>query len=272
MRLTTSSSHCFLENYKIQEFYKILCKLVGCQTKNTRSTRSAIVEGFPAFTDIQFGTGNQTFADLPYKAIQAIVRIGWASTKFALGDTRTDVGTDSVSRTIRIIDFDHYGTNELNVEQVDLEGKVQFDSGNYDNYSESDMRLTHLPALLLKYSSELQAVIGETNYKVATNGTDGTIIELTDKLFLGAEKEYQGTQGVSFQTEANELTQFALYANNIQSYRIKYYNDSAAEYYTRSPQSGSTTRYVCVIWKSGGTWTGYPSSQAACFAPIFTIK
>ena len=73
------------------------------------------------------------------------------------------------------------------------------------------MRTTHLPAVLLRYSNDLQAIITNTTYKVATNGNDGTILELTDKLFLPAMKEMWASPGYSRSEENSALTTWAYY-------------------------------------------------------------
>ncbi len=231
----------------------------------------AIVEGFPALTTIMFGTGNQTFADLPWAAIREITRKGWAQNYFSLGDTKADVGTDEVTRTMRIIDFDHYGSNELNVEQMSLDASYVWNAEGGNNYSESDMRTTHLPAHLLKYSTALQAVIGETTYKVSTSGVNGTIQELTDKLFLGATKEYFG-HVANGRSEEDVLTWFALYAaNDTSAFRIKYdASNNARAYFTRSGRN-NTDWHTAIITSAGGSGHQYPFSSDRV-APIFTIK
>ena len=187
-----------------------------------------------------------------WATIRAVCEAGKAAEAgWQPGDTKTDVGTDGVTRTFRICDMQGLYGKHVVFEQVGLEStNYQWNpstnvdgSGAYNNYSISDMRTTHLPAILLKYSSELQSSITNTTYKVATNGNDGTLLELTDKLFLPAEKEILGvfSDPYSRPEETAALTQFQYYeTHNTYRYRTKYKPNasSGSPWWQRSPSSG----------------------------------
>lgn len=217
-----------------------------------------------------------------WAVIAQVCDAGQAADYWALGDTKTDLGTDGVTRTFRICDMQGlYGKNAV-FEQVELteSGIVWNPSSNtdedgcYNNYNISDMRTTALPTLLANYSLELQAVITNTTYKVAKNGTQTTVLDLSDKLFLPAEREIFASRSYSRTEEWNALTRFALYAlpeNDNADFRKKYKPStptSANWYWERSPVSGSTN-FVCFVGNSGGANYGDASSGnrvAPCFA------
>lgn len=196
---------------------------------------------------------------------------------------KEDIGTDSVPRHFRVCDAEGLYNKHVVFEQIELtENRIVWnvttntdDDGAYDNYNISDMRTTVLPALLANYSLELQAVITNTTYKVAKNGTASpmVLLDLTDKLFLPAEREIFASRLRSVQEEWDALTRFALYAlpeNDNDNFRIKYQpsNHVARYYWERSPLSGGTA-YVCYVDNDGRSYYGFASGDnraAPCFA------
>ena len=217
-----------------------------------------------------------------WAVIAQVCNAGQAADYWALGDTKTDLGTDGVTRTFRICDMSGmYGKNVV-FEQVELtESGIVWnpstntdDNGCYNNYNISDMRNTALPALLANYSLELQAVITNTTYKVAKNGTQTTVLDLSDKLFLPAEREIFASRSYSRQEEWNALTRFALYAlpeNDNADFRKKFKPStptSANYYWERSPYSGGTGN-VCSVGSNGNANYNGASGNvrvAPCFA------
>lgn len=207
---------------------------------------------------------------------------GKAADYWSLGDVKTDVGTDGVTRTFRICDMSGmYGKNAV-FEQVELEANGiawnastnTDDDGAYNNYNISDMRSTVLPALLAKYSSELQAVITNTTYKVAKNGwaSPMPILDLSDKLFLPAERELFASRAQSVQDEWNALTRFALYAlaeNDNATFRTKKDpTNTAQRWWERSPRSGNTSG-VCYVNNGNANYSN--AFQEYYFAPVFAL-
>lgn len=227
-------------------------------------------------------TADPILANNSWETIAQVCAAEQASNYWALGDTKTDVGTDGVTRTFRICDMQGlYGKNAV-FEQVELpENGVVWnpntnkdDNNCYNNYNISNMRSTHLPALLANYSLELQGVITNTTYKVAKNGTQTTVLDLSDKLFLPAEREIFATRVASRQEEWDALTRFALYAlpeNDNSTFRKKYKPStptSANYYWERSPVSGNTDA-VCGVdtyGSAGYNRAGINFRIAPCFA------
>ena len=118
----------------------------------------------------------------------------------------------------------------------------------------------------------MQAVITNTTYKVAESGNSSILEDLTDKLFLPAEREIFAVRRYSRENEWNALTRFALYAlpeNDNNTFRIKYHPSShtAKYWWERSPYAGSDN-LVCIV---GGD--GNAGSRSASLdyrpAPVF---
>ena len=215
-----------------------------------------------------------------WEVIRQVCEAGEAADYWALGDTKTDTGTDNVTRTFRICDMSGLYGKHVVFEQVELtndryvwNASSNVDEDNcYNNYNISQMRSTHLPALLAKYSSDLQGQLTNTTYKVAKNGTSTTLLDLTDKLFLPAERELFASRSYSRAEEWNALTRFALYAlpaNDNNTFRIKYDpSNTARAYWERSPYSGLAYT-VCYVNTDGGASSYFAYSDyrvAPCFA------
>ena len=215
-----------------------------------------------------------------WETIRAVCEAGTAANYWALGDTKTDTGTDNVTRTFRICDMSGLYNKHVVFEQVELTSSTYVwnqssntdDDNCYNNYDISDMRSTVLPARLAEFSSDLQGQLTNTTYKVAKNGTSSTLLDLTDKLFLPAERELFASRSYSRENEWNALTRFALYAlpeNDNATFRIKYDpNNTAQRYWERSPYSGYTN-LVCYVYNSGSAYSfsAYNERRVApCFA------
>ena len=211
-----------------------------------------------------------------WNTIKEVSQDGVAANYWAVGDTKTDVGTDGVTRTMRICDMSGLYGKHVVFEQVELEATNYVwnpssntdGSGAYNNYNISQMRNTNLPAILLKYSSELQGLLTNTTYKVATNGNDGTLLDLTDKLFLPAERELYSSRSYSRQEEWNALSEYQYYVtNSANSYRIKYQGSTAQIWWQRSPRSGST--YIVCFVNTDGSGSSNNAGSSRGVAPCF---
>lgn len=251
--------------------------LVQLQTSFTSLTSiNRIMDGVTYSADVSdvVFSEDMTFADSSWDAIKAIAVLGVASQIFALGDEKEDLGTDENARTIRIIDFDHYGKNEINCEQLQVEKQCAFSNQNitdsdgaHNNYSESAIRTSYLPEILAKYSSALQGAIGQTSYDAYKSGLNKTVLTLQDKLFLGSVKEYFGI-GTNDPTSNK---QFSLYANNnTDAFRIKKRlgTQTNSEYWTRT-QTGDPGVFLVI-----DTGAYYPGGYYArgYLSPVFSIK
>lgn len=225
---------------------------------------------------LQFGAVDPILANNSWETIRQICEMGKAAEAgWRLGDTKTDVGMDGTTRTFRICDMQGLYGKHVVFEQVELEStSYVWDSGTsgvtHNNYSISEMRTVHLPAILNKYSNELQASITNTTYKVATSGEDGTILDLTDKLFLPAAKEILIGSTFARNEELLALTRFALYeADSTTMPRIKYQNGTATFWWHRSPRTGDYYR-ACGV-NSTGSASSSNDFKAYGVAPCFAF-
>ena len=211
-----------------------------------------------------------TFANNSWVDISTTFASGDAGNYWNVGDTKTDLGVDGYTRTLRIshigsIYNKHGVIEEVNIEGTDGSGATGVvwnsssntdDDNAYNDYGISNMRTTVLPGVLTRLSNDLQAVITNTTYKVAKNGNSTTVLELEDKLFLPAEKEMTSSPTRARTEESAALTTWDYYTTHTSaSDRIKYIADSTAQrYWLRSPRSGNT--YSVVYVGNGGSFSG----------------
>ena len=171
-----------------------------------------------------------------------------------------------------------YNNKHLVFQQVGLDSDAiqwnpssNVDSDNaYNDWNISAMRNTHLPAKLLKLSSELQAIITPTTIQTATNGNNGALLSTSDKLFLPAAKEMSSSPSYSRTEENSALTTWTYWTTHTSaSDRVKYDPTNTARYYwLRSPRSGNTDRVVEVNYYGSFDFSeaGLASRVSLCYA------
>lgn len=210
----------------------------------------------PTPTPTPTPTIDPILANNDWATIKSVCEAGNAANYWAVGDTKTDTGTDNNVRTFRIADMQGLYNKHVVFEQVECEDNHQYmdlgtlDSDScYNHYEDSYMRSTYLPALILKYSSDLQTSLTNTTYKVQKNGKNSTLLDLTDKLFLPACREVFKTADWSawMNAEWNSLTLYQYYnTNSNNSSRVKHTLSSseAVRWWLRSPYGNNTHNYV----------------------------
>lgn len=226
------------------------------------------------------GSYDPILANNSWTDIQSAFASGVAADYWALGDTKTDLGTDNNTRTFRIVDLAGIHGKHGSFECVELIGNtLQWNSDTnidddecYNNYSISAMVSTHLPVIKGYLSSELQTALetsGQTTVKVAKNGINGTLLNVSGYLYLPAEKEWFASRTNSREEEFSSLTTFDYYlTHTTANYHIKYDTTNAARYYWgRSPYSGFTYP-VCVVLNSGNSGSNSASGSSRV-APCF---
>lgn len=135
---------------------------------------------------------------------------------------------------------------------------------NSSGWTSSDMRATHLPAILALMPSEVQAAIKEVN-KVTSKGNKSTTLETTaDKLFLLSEQEVFGSIEYSCSGEGDQYSYYSTSSN-----RIKSKGGSTAYWWERSPRKSNAYHY-CVVGSDGIANIGtsnvsYGVAPAFCF-------
>ena len=97
--------------------------------------------------DILLGTASidPILANNSWETIKAVCQLGKASDFWSVGDTKTDTGTDSVTRTFRIADMSglygkHVVFDQVELENTDYQWQGTKIDGFYNNYSTSNMR------------------------------------------------------------------------------------------------------------------------------------
>ena len=119
--------------------------------------------------------------------------------------------------------------------------KMNSSDTNSGGWLQSEMRTTHLPAILALMPTEVQNGIREVLKKTFISGTSSMIVGQSDKLFLLSQAEIFGS-------ESGEGTQYDYYkAGNS---KVKKWNGSAVAWWERSPSAGSSTSF-CVVSSSG---------------------
>ena len=191
----------------------------------------------------QIAEASKIIAKNKYTSREVAVNFGWL-----LGDTKTDIGIDGKTRTIRIIDYNHDdlsdGTGKAGI-SLDLAGCEKFgyrmnnENTNAGGYAASEMKTETLPTFKALLSSELQSVIKTVNKKSANGGADNfsEVLTTSEELFLLSEVEVLNRENYA-QNGLDEGFVYELY-NQLPATAIK--NQFL---WLRSSSKKNTTDYV----------------------------
>lgn len=202
------------------------------------------------------------FADNDWSAIIAACHSGSVPSTWVVGNSKT-MTINGTSYQIDIIGKSHDtyaagGTAPLTFQLHDCYADTKaMNSSNTNSggWKNSEMRTTHLPAILALMPTEVQNGIREVSKKASVGGASSTIETVSDKLFLLSEVEIFGSTSYS---AAGEGTQYDYYkAGNS---KVKKRSGSAASWWERSPYASSSTRFCLVI--SNGNAYYYAASYA----------
>ena len=210
-------------------------------------------------------------ANNSWETIKAVCEAGNASNYWSVGDTKTDTGTDSTTRTMRICDMQGLYGKHVVFEQVEQETTAyQWSSNNSNDYSASTIKTTMNSTIKGYYSSALQGALTTTTVKVAENGSSSTNLDVTDYLFLPAEKEIFGASYNARLSEADVLTQYQWYtAHNTANDHKKLRSGVAKYWWLRSPKAGNSND-VCGVSSSGNADFN-PANGTYGLAPCFAF-
>ena len=228
-------------------------------------------------------TIDATLENNSWDTIKSVCEAGNAANYWAVGDTKTDVGEDSNTRTFRIVDMQGLYNKHVVFMQVECENTSYMkhytdgrsgttdDNGCTNNYSIAEARITYLPEIMAKYSNDLQTNLTDTTYKVQKNGKTATILDLTDKLFLSAEKEICSNISVSPSAESNALTTFSYYtSHSTSSDRTKNsLNGSQMAWWLRSSSNDTLNSDVYVA--TDGNVASKTGSSSLGLSPLFSF-
>lgn len=134
---------------------------------------------------------------------------------------------------------------------------------NEGGWTESDIRKTYLPEIMLSMPTDVQTNIREVTKITTAGGGSTNLVTTSDKLFLLSEMEICGTTAVS---QVAEGTQYEYYANGA-SVR-KYIDGIERWYWIRSPYPLSDIAFGVMVNDSASTLNSqYESliSFAFCF-------
>ena len=141
---------------------------------------------------------------------------------------------------------------------------------NANGWGYSEMRTTHLPAILALMPSEVQAAIKEVNKLTRASYSNSSINTTADKLFLLSMMEiFDATASNSSGEGAlGEGSQYAYYKEG--NSKIKKMNDTVQKWWARSPRITTSTGY-CSVSTAGGAsfYNNSHYAQGVSFAFCF---
>lgn len=223
-------------------------------------------------------TVDSTLANNTWDVIKSVCEGGNASSFWAVGDTKNVTGGDNASRPVMIVDMQGlYSKHVVFQYRYRTEQNYVWASNNVNDYENSGMHTTLLQSggdvwneLL---DSDLKSALTNTTFQVCKGGNDGTLVSVTSKLFLPAEKEV-GYTSYSRSEEQAALTTFQYYVSHNTQEDHKIPRPSAVGqtsgnmWWLRSPNSGNTG-VVCYVNSSGNAKYNYANNSygaAPCFA------
>lgn len=203
------------------------------------------------------------FAENDWETIIAFCQSGNIPSTWAVGDSKT-MTINGANYQIDIIGKSHD-------DYADGSGKAPLTFGLHDCYATdyamndsntnsggweySDMRRTHLPAILALMPAEVKNGIRNVNKKTATSGANSAyIVTVSDKLFLLSEIEILGSNNHSATGEGTQYDYYKTGGN-----KVKNKNGYPWIWNTRSPVSG-TSNYFCAIDSDGSVSTSANTS------------
>ena len=131
-------------------------------------------------------------------------------------------------------------------------------------WGSSNMRLTHLPAILALMPAVVQSGIREVNKLTSAGNGSNAINTTADKLFLLSEVEIFIDRNNSY---AGEGTQYVYYKTD--THKVKNYKGSEGAWWERSPSRNKRT-YFCNVSSKGlkshhAAGNSYGVAFAFCF-------
>lgn len=217
-------------------------------------------------------------ANNSWHTIRLVCEAGLAHLFWNLGDVKT-VTTNDATREWRIVDMQGlYGKHVVFAPWTLSANLYVFkNSPKSNDYSNSDLIAQMEPngAIYNDFiNDELNQELTNTTVSVATNGQSTTLINVTQKIFLPAEKELTATRLYSVQQEFDALTTYQYFANNDNNAsRIRYSSTPGSTYssawYSRSPTSGHASRVVVI--KEDGSFLYADSNNTRYIVPCFAF-
>jgi hypothetical protein len=190
---------------------------------------------------VRMGSGSEKLDPSTWRGIRNIIRAGEASNYFDVGDELISLydGREIIWQVIGIdVDTpsDSNYTHSMTIQTKDALETGQWSSAYDNRYINSNIRTYLNGSFLSKIDSELSAVIGLVNKKVAVRDSIGGQDSFADKVFLLSQKEVDlGGEGVT----TGEFV-YPFYDGNGNADRIKYRNGTTSTWWLRSPRVSSS--------------------------------
>ena len=211
-----------------------------------------------------------------WATIKEVCEAGDAGNYWAVGDVKKVTGGDTHERNVAIVDMTGLYSKHVVFQFMDLtDTAYAIDADNSNDYSASDMNVTYLAAggavRTEILSDELASELTDTTVKVAENGNSSTLVEVTNKLFLPAEREIWTSKHYSVEAEFNALATFEFWQTNTANndHILKSPGDNTAHaWWNRSPRRVDAN-VVCGVGGSGGAVNSYARDTcqvSACFS------
>ena len=219
---------------------------VTAATASTTKTSDVVV----GISNVDLAFINPVFGNNSWATIIAACQAKKIPTTWKVGDS-CNMTINNKTYAIDIIGKNHdeypdkSGKAPLTFQLHDCYGdtkKMNSSITNSGGWLQSEMRTTHLPAILALMPTEVQNGIREVSKKASVGGASSTIETVSDKLFLLSEVEIFGSTSYS---AAGEGTQYDYYkAGNS---KVKKRNGSEASWWERSPNASNSTSFCLVI-------------------------
>lgn len=223
-------------------------------------------------------------ANNDWATIKSVCQSGNAGNYWAVGDTKNVTGGDNAVRPVMIVDMQGLYSKHVvfqfryRTEQNYVWQGSANDGNYYNNYNLATIRTTINSggnAYTEMIPNDLGSELTDTTVKVAKNGGDGTLVDVTDKLFLPAEKEVWTSRKYSRTEEFTALTTFQYYTTHTSNSDHMIPRPSAVGqtsgnvWWLRSPCSDYSNG-VCGVNSSGGA-SNYDADDSRGVAPCFAF-
>lgn len=135
---------------------------------------------------------------------------------------------------------------------------------NNGGWTSSQMRTTHIPAILALMPSEVKAALREVTKLTTGGSTSGTVVPTVDKLFLLSELEMFG---VSSNSKPGEGKQYEYYNKGYST--AKKVNGTNSIAWLRSPRGTDSGSFCCIGSGGGASYYGASNTAGVSFAFCF---
>ena len=218
------------------------------------------------------------FATDSWETISAACKDGSYKTVYSVGDTKDITLSTGETITVAIMGFDHddlsdgSGKAPITVAMENLlatKHRMNATNTNEGGWDECEMRTSTMATLLTQLPSDLQSVIKQVNKKATVGGTSTSITTSSDKLWLLAEVEVDGTTEAGYVDEGEQYEYWKTVKDGtVRADRIKYLSNgsgSANGWWLRSPSIPFTTNFRPISTQGGLDSNDANYNYGVCF-------